>query len=116
MAERTYKGEKFEVTIIEVTQERFSQEKAKELLTDEQFESCKNVLEFEQLKAKRIDGEKPKFEAPQLGNYTLEGLIDAIGKQKEERKDSEKLEKIYIEALKARLANQQSESAPVEEA
>lgn len=48
---------------------------------------------------------KAKTKVPNLANATPEFLADEIGKLAEARKENEKMEKLYKEALKARCKN-----------
>jgi hypothetical protein len=46
-------------------------------------------------------------EAPKMGNVTPVALIDDIGPLKALRKDIEKVEKLYVDLLKAKLGREQ---------
>lgn len=97
-------GEEFRLDVVPVTQERFDKNKAKVFLTDVQFKACLNVIDFTQLKGKRLKGEKAAFEMPNLHNVTVSGLVDLLGKIREEQANLKKLEGVYKMALAARAS------------
>lgn len=61
-----------------------------------------STTEVTAVKTTRISGEKKKFVMPNLANATPGGLVDMLGEVREEKKDLEKLEGIYKEAIAAR--------------
>ncbi len=97
-------GEDFEMLIQDVTQERLDSEKVRSLLTQEQLQQVYKTIEFKQFKTARKDKKKkPTFRMPNLANATPEGLVDMLGKVREEIKELQKLEGIYKETLQARM-------------
>ena len=97
------KGETFELTITDEYQDRINADKVRALLTPEQVKQVTNTIQMKKLSTKRHTGKKPDFVMPTLGNATLEGLVDMLGKTREEIKDLQKYEGIYKDAIKARM-------------
>ena len=56
--------------------------------------------------------EDSKFELPDLSNYTSQGLIDLLGQCKDRKKNLEKYEGLYTQALIARLKEREAELNP----
>ena len=105
----TMSGEDFDMIVIHVTQDRLDGDKVRELLAPEDLKKVYKTISFKTIKCARRDPKrKPKFKMPNLGNATPEGLVDMLGKVREEMADLKKLEGIYKEALEARLVAEPS--------
>ena len=99
----TCRGEKFEMMTSTVLQDRINSDAVRELLSPEDVLKVTKTIEMTQVKTSRYAGEKAKFVMPNLSNATPEGLVDMLGELREAKKDLEKLEGIYKNALMARL-------------
>lgn len=101
-------GEEFDALREEVEQERVDTVKVRQLLGDRVGEVLK-VISFYKMSISRKDKSKsPTFIPPNLSNYTNAGLIDHLGKVREQIKLLEKEEGILKAALDARLAKEAS--------
>lgn len=107
-------AEDFSLNIVPTSQDRINSDMVREILTPEQLKKCMKTIEFDTFKTTRIKGEKPKFQMPNLGNATIPGLIDMLGKVREEIKDLQKLEGIYKEAVGARIEAEEKEAAKLQ--
>lgn len=97
-------GEEFDALREEVSQDRVDTAKVRELLGTRISEVMKTIS-FTVTKIVRRDPTKaPMFTPPHLANYTNSGLIDHLGKVREQIKILEKEEGIVKAALDARLA------------
>lgn len=104
-------GENFSLSINKQTQVRINSDAVRELLADEPEKLAKVCKEIDMtvFKTSRHTGKQKKFEPPNLANATLQGLIDMLGQTREDKKDLEKLEGIYKDAIEARIRLQVEE-------
>lgn len=99
-------GEDFMIERVQVSQDRISSEKCRELLDPATLKQVMNTISFEQMKTTRVKGAKPDFKMPNFANATVPGLVDQLGAIREQQKLLEKEEGLIKEALKARIKAQ----------
>lgn len=107
---QSIKGEQFTATFEQVSQDRISSDKVREILPPEDLPKVIQTVSYTQIKSKRFSGDKPAFQMPNLSNATPEGLADMLGEVREQIKDLQKLEGIYKQALEARVRAQEEQS------
>jgi hypothetical protein len=101
-------GEEFDAMRIEVNQDRVDTAKVRELLGSRVGEVMKTITFYQTKIARKDESKVPKFTPPNLSNYTMAGLIDHLGKVREQIKLLEKEEGIVKAALEARIAKDAS--------
>lgn len=100
-----HSGENFSLMYTDTQQERIASDKVRAVLTPEQMKEVLNVLDIRTAKTTRVNGQKKVWQAPNLGNATLGGLVDQLGACREEIKDLEKLEGLLKDAIAVRIKN-----------
>lgn len=104
-------GEKFSLDIVHTYQDRMDSDKIKDFFGPDKIKEYMKTIDFDTYKTTRIAGDKPKFQMPNLANATISGLIDMLGQVRDEKKDLEKLEGIYKDAIAARIKAEEAEKA-----
>lgn len=107
---RAIQGEEFIVTIETVETNRIVAELVREKLPAAELADVMESSSYEKMSTKRLDSsKKSKFEMPNLGNATPEGLADMLGELREKMSNDKKLEELYKEKLKVAFRKQDQE-------
>ncbi len=97
-------GESFKLERLEFAQDRISKELAEKNLTAEQLKSITTTIDIRMRRTPRIDkATKPVYVAPNLDNATIAGIIDMLGRTREEMADLKKTEGLLKQVLSKRL-------------
>jgi len=98
------KGEDFVLTVTSSPVVRISSTLVKEMFAHDakMLKALSTESVTVTMKTPRVNGKKANFVMPNLANATPGGLVDMLGKVREEMKDLKKLEGIYKEAIAAR--------------